>query len=229
MSPLATRRRRPLSQWNPKRQISWEHYTGVSIEKKKNLKKNIREKKQDFVISQWVGITAYGANFQGFQAAIGTCSLRADPCRHMAGAWGAELPWELGCSPCPALAQELEQLKRSGAGVGAGPCWGLSLEQVSNGKRFHLRQNLELPNPQPPAEVLSHQLQIRPNVPIAHTMQPLIIPSKQTEQFAKHRDCSAPPFQQCSHFPSIRKQRRGAVVLRAAAIPHSSALKLTFL
>lgn len=98
----------------------------------------------------------------------------------MAGAQGAELPWELGCSLC--LAQELEQLKHSGAWAGAGPCWGLSLAQVSNGKCFHLKQNLELPNLQPPAEELSHQLQVRTNVPVARTTQPLIIPSKQTNR-----------------------------------------------
>lgn len=98
----------------------------------------------------------------------------------MAGAQGAELPWELGCPLC--LAQEPEQLKHSGAWAGAGPCWGLSLAQVSNGKCFHLKQNLELPNLQQPAEELSHQLQVRTNVPVARTTQPLIIPSKQTNR-----------------------------------------------
>jgi len=51
----------------------------------------------------------------------------------MAGAQGAELPWELGCPLC--LAQEPEQLKHSGAWAGAGPWHRFPMGSVSISSR----------------------------------------------------------------------------------------------
>lgn len=237
MSPLATRMRRPLSQWNPKRQISWEHYTGVSIEKKNNVKKSpenwklASEEKEInksllFCNRSWLLSSPTALIFRRTWCALwlpSTSSARGQLYKHMDSMQGAELPWESVCLGC------LVQFKNSDAQEGAWPSWGL---WISSGKCFHwqqhLRQNLELANPQLPDEELSHKLQVRPNVPVAWTVQPLIMTSKQINR----KPCQAQRLLS-SPVPAALlllipiDERRGEKVrwcLQAAATPSSSAL-----
>lgn len=157
----------------------------------------------------------------------------------MAGTQDAELPWKHGCSQH--LADELGSIKnyrcreRSWALLRAGSRPGCSSRQpgwVSDTKRFHLRQhlreNLKLANPQLPDEEFSHQLQVRPNVPAARAVQPLIITSEQINS----KTCQAETPQLLSVLVKhllliaihVKRGEKGWRSLRDPAPPSSSAL-----